>query len=118
MFSILVGTNFKNFMKFQFIDGGNLEELIQNKDADLPWGLRMSLALDVAKGLAYLHSRGMFHRDLTSKNILIRGSGKVGQQQPKAVIGDLGLATHIPKGGYRRLPQVSPCCRYGTGYFT
>ena len=91
---------------FQFIDGGNLEELIQNKDADLPWGLRMSLALDVAKGLAYLHSRGMFHRDLTSKNILIRGPGKVSHQL-KAVIGDLGLATHIPKGGYRRLPQVS-----------
>ena len=85
-----------------------MEELIQNKDADLPWGLRMSLALDVAKGLAYLHSRGMFHRDLTSKNILIRGpAGGKASQQPKAVIGDLGLATHIPKGGYRRLPQVS-----------
>ena len=59
---------------FQLIDGGNLEELIQKKDEELPWSLRISLALDVAKGLAYLHSRGMFHRDLTSKNILIRNS--------------------------------------------
>ena len=44
--------------------------------------------------------QGMFHRDLTSKNVFLR-------QQPRtALIGDFGLATEIPGPGAARLPQV------------
>lgn len=39
---------------------------------DMTWPLRVSIAGDVAKGMAYLHGEGIFHRDLTSKNVLIR----------------------------------------------
>jgi len=49
------------------VSGGNLEQLIADKSRDLSWPLRIRLACDVAKGLKYVHGRGIMHRDLTSK---------------------------------------------------
>lgn len=53
-------------LMIQYINGGNLEQLL-GSDVYLSWSVRLSLAQDIARGLQYLHSKGFFHRDLTSK---------------------------------------------------
>ncbi|XP_043115749.1 dual specificity testis-specific protein kinase 2-like [Puntigrus tetrazona] len=75
----------------EFINGGNLEQLL-NSDVFLSWSVRINLSLDIARGLEYLHSKGIFHRDLTSKNCLVRWENG----QCSAVVGDFGLAEKIP----------------------
>ena len=56
----------------ELINGGTLEELIQDLSVQIKWSQRIEIGLHIAQGLHYLHSKGMFHRDLTSKNVFIR----------------------------------------------
>ncbi|KAH9642883.1 hypothetical protein HF086_005165 [Spodoptera exigua] len=105
----------------EYMEGGSLEQLILSRPPEpLPQPLRVSLAADVAEGMMYLHSLGVFHRDLTTKNVLLR---KIGEGDYMAVVADFGLAAKIPHpvNGYR-LPSVgspwwmSPECLRGRWY--
>jgi len=88
----------------EFINGGTLEDLIQDKSVELQWSTRIQLGLDMTQGLEYLHGQHIFHRDFTSKNVFIRT--KKFNKSFTAIIGDFGLATEIPKKTDPRLPQV------------
>jgi serine/threonine protein kinase len=48
--------------------GGTLQELLtQQETLQLPWETYLNITLDVARGVAYLHHKGIIHRDLNSK---------------------------------------------------
>ncbi|XP_041821266.1 dual specificity testis-specific protein kinase 2 [Chelmon rostratus] len=94
----------------EYINGGNLEQLL-GSDVYLSWSVRLSLALDIARGLQYLHSKGIFHRDLTSKNCLVRWEGCV----CSAVVGDFGLAEKIPD--YSEEEDQEPLAVVGSPYW-
>ncbi|KAF0683438.1 Aste57867_24563 [Aphanomyces stellatus] len=58
----------------EFMDGGDVRTLLENQKIQLSWASqKLSIALDVARALAYLHglTPKLIHRDLKSKNVLL-----------------------------------------------
>ena len=56
------------FLIFQYIDGGSLDELLVKRSPLLSnWEARLNISMDIARGMTYLHSACVIHRDLASK---------------------------------------------------
>jgi len=75
----LLGTCSKDgfiYIITEFIDGGCLRDFIQ-KVPSLSIHTIISMGLDIAKGMAWLHSRRppIYHRDLHSRNVLVTSKG-------------------------------------------
>ncbi|CAI5473770.1 unnamed protein product [Closterium sp. Yama58-4] len=70
----------------RLMEGGTLSDLVRRRHGErLPLGDALRIAHDVAEGMAFLHARGVIHRDLKSANVLLDSAGR-------AVVGDFGVA--------------------------
>ncbi|KAF0502929.1 kinase-like protein [Gigaspora margarita] len=71
----------------QFAVDGNLREYLRKNFSELRWLDKLRFAQEIAEGLSYLHSKGILHRDLHSKNILVH--------KRRILIADFGVSKHI-----------------------
>ncbi|MEM0929262.1 MAG: serine/threonine-protein kinase [Pseudomonadota bacterium] len=74
------------FILMDFVDGPTLAKLMKQQ-GPIPASILLTLAERLASGLAAVHERRIFHRDLSPDNIILRGSDPA-----EAVIIDFGIA--------------------------
>eukprot|EP00884_Botryococcus_braunii_P004379 jgi/Botrbrau1/13942/Bobra.0193s0008.2 len=83
-----LGVSYKKngvWLVMEYMPGGDLRSFL-NRQQIWRWSpMAAELALDIARGLAYLHSQRVMHLDLKSGNVLLTSGGK-------AKIADVGMA--------------------------
>jgi hypothetical protein len=72
-----------------------------NVAAQLTWRRRLSMALDARRGLLYLHSRAIVHRDLKGPNLLVDEAWRV-------KVSDFNLSKHLDKTRSTSLAAMNP----------
>src|SRR4051794_16859097 len=63
------------FIAMQYIEGRNVRDLVDGKPLDLRSAL--SITIQVTDALAAAHSRGIVHRDIKARNVMVTRSGTV-----------------------------------------
>lgn len=74
-----------NYIVFEFIQGVNLRDLVEQRGGPLPLAEALSYTLQLSRALEHAASRDVVHRDIKPSNVLITAEGK-------AKLVDMGLA--------------------------
>ncbi|MBC8352778.1 MAG: protein kinase [Planctomycetes bacterium] len=92
-----------SYLVTEFVPGRNLAELLEERTS-LDEVVALALMVDVARGLAVAHSRGIVHRDIKPDNLLLTAAGTQRisaetapseTQQPLVKLADFGLARSL-----------------------
>jgi eukaryotic-like serine/threonine-protein kinase len=81
----------RQFIVFEYIEGENLKGAIE-RAGQLPVRDALMLTLQMARALAFAHSRGLVHRDVKPQNVLLTEDGR-------AKMTDFGIARSIDVDG-------------------
>ncbi|KAH3742912.1 serine/threonine kinase [Pelomyxa schiedti] len=83
----------KLYIVCELVTRGSLDSLLATSTEPLPFSLQLRFALNVARGVYYLHSANVCHRDLKGSNILVT-------EAMQLKITDFGTARTVPKDGF------------------
>jgi WD40 repeat protein/serine/threonine protein kinase len=76
------------YLVYEFVQGRSLSEI----EKPLPWRRALKIAVDLTKGLAEAHQRGVLHRDIKPANVLLSDRDEV-------KLLDFGLAKLLQESG-------------------
>lgn len=110
----------------EFLSGGNLKSyLFKNRKKKLAFKIVIQLALDLARGLSYLHSKKIVHRDVKAENMLLDvhrtlkiadfGVARVEAQNPRDMTGETGTLGYMAPEVLDGKPYNRKCDVYSFG---
>ncbi|ERN01567.1 hypothetical protein AMTRI_Chr03g55260 [Amborella trichopoda] len=110
----------------EYLPGGTLKKfLIKNRRKKLAFKIVIQLALDLSRGLSYLHSKKIVHRDVKTENMLLDASrtlkiadfgvARVEAQNPKDMTGETGTLGYMAPEVLNGKPYNRRCDVYSFG---
>ncbi|XP_022722455.1 serine/threonine-protein kinase HT1-like [Durio zibethinus] len=110
----------------EYLPGGTLKQyLIRNRRKKLALKVVVQLALDLSRGLSYLHSRKIVHRDVKTENMLLDahrnlkiadfGVARVEAQNPRDMTGETGTLGYMAPEVLDGKPYNRRCDVYSFG---
>ncbi|KAL4564529.1 hypothetical protein LXL04_028593 [Taraxacum kok-saghyz] len=110
----------------EFLRGGTLKGLLyKNRKRKLPYKVVIQLALDLSRGLSYLHSKKIVHRDVKAENMLLDsnrklkiadfGVARVEALNPKDMTGETGTLGYMAPEVLVGKPYNRKCDVYSFG---
>lgn len=110
----------------EYLAGGTLKAfLIKNRRQKLAFKVVVQMALDISRGLNYLHSKKIVHRDVKTENMLLDESGtvkladfgvaRIESSDPKDMTGETGTPGYMAPEVLHGKPYNRKCDVYSFG---